>query len=89
MAQQLVRLICCNRLPSCYTSSNVTNTSARHHGLTETFFDEAPEKAKQLDDLRQTGQFAGPLQGLPMNIKDTFHAIGSDTTIGYILDRET
>lgn len=38
--------------------------------LTEIFFDQALERAKELDEhLRQTGQPVGPLHGLPISFK--------------------
>lgn len=52
--------------------------------LTETFFDEALEKAKSLDQMRSAGKLAGPLHGLPISLKDSFQRIGSESTIGYV-----
>ncbi|KKP03942.1 hypothetical protein THAR02_03924 [Trichoderma harzianum] len=53
--------------------------------LTEIFFDDAIERARQLDKQRQ--QFVGgktlpPLFGLPISIKDTFQIQGHDTSTG-------
>ncbi|KAJ4328771.1 hypothetical protein N0V84_000776 [Fusarium piperis] len=52
--------------------------------LTETFFDQAESRAQQLDQLRQSGKLAGPLHGLPVSLKDTFHVIGTEATIGLV-----
>ena len=47
------------------------------------FFDEALERAKELDDyFRPKGQTVGPLHGLPISLKDTFSVAGQDTTLG-------
>ncbi|KAF9890168.1 hypothetical protein FE257_006329 [Aspergillus nanangensis] len=52
--------------------------------LTETMFAEAQERALYLDNLRAQGQTAGPLHGLPVSIKDNFHAKGTEATIGMV-----
>ncbi|CEJ60247.1 hypothetical protein PMG11_08828 [Penicillium brasilianum] len=52
--------------------------------LTETMFEEAKERAQQLDTLREQGQLAGPLHGLPVSIKDNFHKKGTEATIGMV-----
>jgi amidase len=52
--------------------------------LTETYFDEALERAKSLDQMREHGKLAGPLHGLPISLKDSFQIKGSESTIGYV-----
>ncbi|KAF7555401.1 hypothetical protein G7Z17_g2253 [Cylindrodendrum hubeiense] len=52
--------------------------------LTETFFDEADARARQLDTLRESGTLAGPLHGLPISLKDPFHITGTQATIGLV-----
>ncbi|KAJ5824141.1 Amidase [Penicillium robsamsonii] len=53
--------------------------------LTETFFPQALERAKYLDDyLQREGKPVGPLHGLPISIKDTFCVEGVQSTIGYV-----
>ncbi|KAJ5543310.1 hypothetical protein N7535_005738 [Penicillium sp. DV-2018c] len=53
--------------------------------LTETFFPQALERAKYLDEyLRREGKSIGPLHGLPISIKDTFCVEGVQTTVGYV-----
>ncbi|KAH8099837.1 amidase [Cristinia sonorae] len=53
--------------------------------LTEIFFDEGLERAKELDrHLEETGQVVGPLHGLPFSIKDHVMVKGHDTATGYI-----
>ncbi|PWY89694.1 amidase [Aspergillus sclerotioniger CBS 115572] len=51
--------------------------------LTETFFDRALERAKELDDyLQSTGKVCGPLHGLPISLKDCFNIKGVPSTLG-------
>ncbi|CAH0043156.1 unnamed protein product [Clonostachys rhizophaga] len=52
--------------------------------LTETFFKEALERAKYLDDLRSKGKLLGPLHGLPISLKDTYQVEGTQATIGAV-----
>lgn len=52
--------------------------------LTETFFDEAHSRARQLDQLRQNGKLAGPLHGLPISLKDSFQVAGTHATLGLV-----
>ncbi|KXG53696.1 Amidase [Penicillium griseofulvum] len=53
--------------------------------LTETFFPQALERAKYLDDyLQKEGKPIGPLHGLPISIKDSFCVEGFQSTIGYV-----
>lgn len=53
--------------------------------LTEILFDEALERAQQLDDYyAQHGKPAGPLAGLPISIKDNFNIKGVDSTLGFV-----
>lgn len=57
--------------------------------MTETFFEQAQERARYLDDLRSKGTLAGPLHGLPVSLKDTYQVEGTQATIGAMayLDR--
>ncbi|KAI0454120.1 amidase [Xylaria acuta] len=52
--------------------------------LTETFFEEAQQRARFLDDLRAQGKLAGPLHGLPVSLKDTYQVKGIQATIGAV-----
>lgn len=52
--------------------------------LTETFFEEAQKRAAELDERRARGEPLGPLHGLPISLKDTFHIKGQETNIGYV-----
>ena len=53
--------------------------------LTETFFDEALERAKYLDAyLAEHKTPLGPLHGLPISIKDSFNYTGQETTLGFV-----
>ncbi|KAH8694111.1 amidase signature domain-containing protein [Talaromyces proteolyticus] len=59
--------------------------------LTETFFDQAIERARFLDDyLQREGRVVGPLHGLPISVKDSYNIKGVPSTIGYVsfLDNE-
>lgn len=58
--------------------------------LTETLFPEALERARTLDEhLQTTGEPMGPLHGLPISVKESFHIRGLPTSLGFIsfLDR--
>ncbi|GIK07543.1 hypothetical protein Aspvir_003209 [Aspergillus viridinutans] len=58
--------------------------------LTETFFDQALSRARQLDDhLAATGKTVGPLHGLPISLKESFNVAGVPTGLGFVsyLDR--
>ncbi|KAE8451396.1 hypothetical protein EG329_004025 [Mollisiaceae sp. DMI_Dod_QoI] len=53
--------------------------------LTEIFFEEAIERARQLDKERQatsSGKVLPPLWGLPISLKDSFQVLGKDTSTG-------
>ncbi|KAJ5699230.1 hypothetical protein N7536_002243 [Penicillium majusculum] len=52
--------------------------------LTETFFDCALQRAKDLDEISsKTGTPVGPLHGLPISFKDCFNIDGVPSTIGF------
>ena len=57
--------------------------------LTETYYDEALDRARALDLIRERGETLGPLHGLPVSLKDSFQIKGSEASIGYVayLDR--
>lgn len=58
--------------------------------LTETLFPEALKRARELDEhLQTTGKPIGPLHGLPISVKESFHIRGIPTSLGFIsfLDR--
>ncbi|CAJ0540845.1 Ff.00g077540.m01.CDS01 [Fusarium sp. VM40] len=53
--------------------------------LTEILFDKAVERARFLDaQLTATGKVIGPLHGLPISLKDSFHVEGYHSTVGYV-----
>jgi amidase len=53
--------------------------------ITETFFNDALERAKCLDAyLAKEGKPIGPLHGLPISIKDSFKFKGHEATLGYV-----
>lgn len=53
--------------------------------LTETFFPQALDRARFLDEyLQREGKPIGPLHGLPISIKDSFCVEGVQSTVGYV-----
>lgn len=51
--------------------------------LSEIMFSEAIERAQQLDAaIARSGKPVGPLHGLPISIKDSFHIAGYDSSVG-------
>lgn len=53
--------------------------------LSEVFFEEGLEMAKELDDFyEKTGQLKGPLHGIPISLKDNLNVKGQATTIGFV-----
>lgn len=48
------------------------------------FFQQAQDRARELDLLREKGQLAGPLHGLPISLKDSFQVQGTDATLGFV-----
>lgn len=50
--------------------------------LTEIFFAKAETRARGLDRMREKGQLAGPLHGLPISFKKTFHVTGTQAALG-------
>ena len=48
-------------------------------------FDMVLRTAEGLDKyFKDNGTVKGPLHGLPISLKDQFHAEGYDTTMGYV-----
>ncbi|KAJ7753941.1 amidase signature domain-containing protein [Mycena maculata] len=55
--------------------------------LTDFFLDEAVRRASELDEYyEKTGQFVGPLHGLPIDIKDHMDIAGHKSSLGYSAD---
>ncbi|KAK8053298.1 amidase signature domain-containing protein [Apiospora saccharicola] len=53
--------------------------------LTEIFFNEAIESAKEADQyLEKNGEVRGPLHGLPISMKDSFVVKGHYASVGYV-----
>lgn len=53
--------------------------------LTEIFFDEAIERAKELDAYMEAHNApVGPLHGVPISVKDHIKVAGKDTSTGYV-----
>ncbi|EYE94722.1 putative general amidase [Aspergillus ruber CBS 135680] len=53
--------------------------------LTETFFDVALARARQLDNyLATSGKPMGPLHGLPISIKEPFNVVDVPTSLGFV-----
>ncbi|KAJ5996301.1 hypothetical protein N7499_007384 [Penicillium canescens] len=77
----------------CVSSLNVTTAFCKRAAiaqqvlscLTESFFSEALERAKYLDEyLQREGRPIGPLHGLPISLKDSFCVEGTQSTVGYV-----
>ncbi|GAA5849651.1 hypothetical protein JCM8547_000521 [Rhodosporidiobolus lusitaniae] len=75
-----------------YTSVEVTTAYCKRAAvaqqltncLTEIYFEQALERARQLDQqLLTTGKLAGPLHGVPISLKDQFDIKGTELTMGY------
>lgn len=47
-------------------------------------FTQARERAQWLDEQKAQGKTVGPLHGLPVSIKDSFHVNGTQATIGMV-----
>ncbi|KAF2672715.1 amidase [Microthyrium microscopicum] len=53
--------------------------------LTEIFFDQALERAKELDEYYEKNKKTiGPLHGLPISLKDSFNIKGVQSTVAYV-----
>lgn len=53
--------------------------------MSEPLFDRALQRAKDLDlHLQKSGKPIGPLHGLPVSVKDSFHVKGVDSTTGIV-----
>ncbi|UZJ53325.1 hypothetical protein CBS101457_002645 [Exobasidium rhododendri] len=53
--------------------------------LTEIFFDEALEQAREVDAyFEKNGRPIGSLAGLPVSVKDCFNVVGQDSTLGFV-----
>ncbi|RKL18987.1 hypothetical protein BFJ63_vAg14351 [Fusarium oxysporum f. sp. narcissi] len=53
--------------------------------LTEVYFDEALQQARELEAFQQKlGRLMGPLHGVPVSLKDQFGLEGLDSTLGYV-----
>ncbi|KAK1958764.1 amidase [Colletotrichum sublineola] len=58
--------------------------------LTETCFDDALERARQLDEFQRTrGRLVGPLHGVPISVKDQVNIKGLASTLGYVANAFT
>lgn len=78
VAHQLVRLCRTKHKIKCHSDPSQTNC------LTVMMFDDAIERAKQLDDhFKRTGKTVGPLHGLPISLKDNFNIVGKTSATGF------
>lgn len=84
IAQQLVRLPTHLVQPDSRVCSAEADNLIQTSCLTEILFAEAQDRARYLDSLREKGQLAGPLHGLPISLKDSFQIRGSDAVIGFV-----
>lgn len=59
-------------------------TSIKTNCLTVTMFDDAIQRATELDEhYKQTGKTVGPLHGLPISLKDNFNIVGKTSATGF------
>lgn len=66
-------------------SAKLTACGAQNNSLHEIFFDQALDRARELDShLETTGSLIGPLHGIPISLKDQFHVKDVETTMGYV-----
>ncbi|KAH6630671.1 amidase signature domain-containing protein [Chaetomium sp. MPI-SDFR-AT-0129] len=86
---ELTRAIGSAKLTAVEVTTAFCKTAAVAHQINnclhEVFFDQALERAKQLDAyFAEHGKTVGPLHGLPISLKDQFHVKGVDTSMGYV-----
>lgn len=63
----------------------ITYTQTQNPCLLEIFFDQALDRAKELDDYQEAnGTTTGPLHGLPVSLKDQFNVKGVETCMAYV-----
>lgn len=57
---------------------------SKNNCLHEIIFEDAPEQAGELDEYYvRSGRTIGPLNGLPVSLKDQIHVTNAETTVGY------
>ncbi|KAK4142635.1 Acetamidase [Dichotomopilus funicola] len=86
---ELTRAIGSAKLTAVEVTTAFCKTAAVAHQINnclhEVFFEQALERAKQLDAyFAENGKTVGPLHGLPISLKDQFHVKGVDTSMGYV-----
>ena len=92
MSQDTVSLVDAikeGKLTAVEVATSFCKTAAVAHQINnclhEIFFDQALERAKELDAYYvKNGKIVGPLHGLPLSLKYQFHVKGVDTAIGYV-----
>lgn len=90
-AEEVTRAFC-KVYPTPYKKNHITNLTSSQRAaiaqqlsrcLSEPLFTQALARARTLDThLRTTNTPIGPLHGLPISVKDTFHITGVDATNG-------
>jgi fatty acid amide hydrolase len=60
----------------------IQQVNGRLNALVVPLFDEARRAALQADEAQRRGRRLGPLHGVPVTIKESFHVAGTPSTIG-------
>ncbi|KNB12238.1 hypothetical protein FOXG_11869 [Fusarium oxysporum f. sp. lycopersici 4287] len=65
--------------------ANPLESTSATNCLTEVYFDEALQQARELEAFQQKlGRLMGPLHGVPVSLKDQFGLEGLDSILGYV-----
>jgi fatty acid amide hydrolase len=62
--------------------ARIEEVNARLNALVVPLFDEARRAARAADESQRRGRWLGPLHGVPVTIKESFHVAGTPSTIG-------
>lgn len=62
--------------------ARIEQVNPQLNALVVPLFDEARRAARQADEMQRRGAPLGPLHGVPVTIKESFHVAGTPSTIG-------